>query len=304
MRARNKKIVILIFIMLAMIVASAIWLLHIVRENEIGKRRDLAVNAKTSIAEASKEVSAIVSDIDEMSVADHIYSHRGVAGSYEHSFRAYDEAIQAGSKYIEQDLVLSSDGVLFVAHDLNASAMTGVKAAYASMSAEEIDKLTTRAGEKVLRLSEVFDKYGRELNYVIELKTADSAMINAFEEIIDSYDYQEIVIVQCRYPDALKTIEERYPDMKKLYVCRTQGEVNESLGMDYVDIVSVRYDSGLMTESNCKAVHDSGKLFSAWTLSYESSIKQAIDMGVDTYFTNDTALAMSLEREYGLKVRK
>ena len=304
MRARKKKIVVIIIIMLAMIVVAAIWLLHIVRENEIGKKRELADNSKIAVTEAAMEVPELVSDLAEMSIADHIYSHRGVGGSYEHSFRAYDEAIEAGSKYIEQDLVLSSDGVLFVAHDLNASSMTGVKASYSSMSAEEIDKLTTRAGEKVLRLSEVFDKYGRDVNYVIELKTADSAIINAFEEIIDSYDYKDIVVVQCRYPGALKTVEDKYPEMKKLFVCRTQGEVNESLGMDYVDIVSVRYDSGLMTEANCKAVHDSGKLFGAWTLNYESSIKQAIDMGVDNYFTDDTALAMSLEREYGLKVRK
>ena len=58
-----------------------------------------------------------------------------------------------------------------------------------------------------------------------------------------------------------------------------------------------------MTESNCEAAHESGKLFSAWTLSMESSIRKAIDMNVDTYFTNDTPLALSLEREYGLEAR-
>ena len=36
---------------------------------------------------------------------------------------SYDEAIEAGSRYIEQDIVISSDGVLYVSHDENAVAM-------------------------------------------------------------------------------------------------------------------------------------------------------------------------------------
>ena len=48
---------------------------------------------------------------------------------------------------------------------------------------------------------------------------------------------------------------------------------------------------------------EAGKKFSAWTLDTEDAIKKAIDMGVDTYFTNDTPLALEIEREYGLKVR-
>ena len=58
-----------------------------------------------------------------------------------------------------------------------------------------------------------------------------------------------------------------------------------------------------MTESNCRRAHDSGKLFSAWTLDTEDEIRTAIDMGVDTYFTNDTPLALSIERDYGVSRR-
>ena len=58
-----------------------------------------------------------------------------------------------------------------------------------------------------------------------------------------------------------------------------------------------------MTQENCDATHANGKVFSAWTLDSEETIKKAIDMGVDTYFTNDTPLALSLEREYGLERR-
>ena len=92
--------------------------------------------------------------------------------------------------------------------------------------------------------------------------------------------------------------------MPKLFICKSQQSFYDSLDLPYVDIVSVDIDRGLMTESNCEAAHDHGKVFSAWTLSLESSIRRAIEMNVDTYFTNNTPLALSLEREYGLEARK
>ena len=154
---------------------------------------------------------------EDYRIASHVYSHRGVQGSYEHSFKAYDEAISAGSHNIEQDLVVSSDGVLFVSHDLDASAMTRVSALYSSMTAEEIDALKTRAGNKVLRLSEVFDRYGRSINYIIELKTADSTSVSAFGNIVDEYGYKDIITVQSVNTDVLKILDEKYPDMPKLF---------------------------------------------------------------------------------------
>ena len=241
---------------------------------------------------------------EEREIASHVYSHRGTEGLYEYSFKAYDDAINAGSQNIEQDVVISSDGELFVAHDPGAWSMTGVDALYSSMTAEEIDGLTTRAGYKVLRLSEVFDRYGRSVDYIIELKTYDSETVSAFERIVDEYGFKDIITVQSMETDILRILDEKYPDMPKLFVCKSQQDFYDSLDMPYVDIVSVSIDRGLMTESNCRAAHDHGKLFSAWTLSLESSIRAAIDMNVDTYFTNDTPLALSLEREYGLKERK
>ena len=263
-------------------------------DEELRHTEEKAIHTAEEAAEKAAE---------DYRIASHVYSHRGVQGSYEHSFKAYDEAISAGSHNIEQDLVVSSDGVLFVSHDLDASAMTGVSALYSSMTAEEIDALKTRAGNKVLRLSEVFDRYGRSINYIIELKTSGSASVDAFESIVDEYGYKDIITVQSVNTDVLKALDEKYSDMPKLFVCKSQQSFYDSLEMPYVDIISVSIDRGLMTKSNCEAAHKKGKLFSAWTLSMESSIRKAIGMNVDTYFTNDTPLALSLEREYGLEAR-
>ena len=63
-----------------------------------------------------------------------------------------------------------------------------------------------------------------------------------------------------------------------------------------MDIISVPKE--IMTADNAQAAHDHHKKFSAWTLNSEKEIKSAIDLGVDSYFTDDTELAIKLEKKY------
>lgn len=301
-RKKKQLQLIAILLMLLLIAAALTWLT--LRGRAMNRAR--AADVTKTLESAGQTVTGELGSTDDLAntykAAQHVYSHRGSAGVNEHSFKAYDDAIAAGSIYIEQDLVLSQDGVLFVAHDLSAEPMTGISRLYSSMSAEEIDGLRTRAGEKVLRMSEVFDRYGNTVNYVIELKAyEDSRMIDSFRELVDKYGCQDKVIVQCEDIHPLRKLEDIYPDMTKLYVCRSQWGFDTSINEPYIDIISVK--EWLMTEERCKIVHDKGKMFSAWTLDSEESIKNAIDIGVDTYFTNDTPLAISIEKEYGLKKR-
>ena len=89
--------------------------------------------------------------------------------------------------------------------------------------------------------------------------------------------YDEENRVYIIYP--LRKLEEIYPDMTKLYICKSQWGFDTSINETYIDIISVK--EWLMTEERCKIVHDKGKKFSAWWLDSEESIKRAIDMGVD-----------------------
>lgn len=286
-----------ILLMLALIAACLLWLTVRGRQLNEGDRQSTVETLETAGQTAAEELIPSDDAVKTYDAAAHVYSHRGKAGDYEHSFKAYDEAIAAGSRYIEQDLVLSADGVLFVSHDLTAAAMTGDSRAYASMNADEIDKIQTKAGDKVLRMSEVFDKYGDTVNYVIELKAyEDGRMIDAFRKLVDEYGYQDRIIVQCQDIHPLRTIKSIYPDMTELYICRSQWGFDTSINEPNIDIISVK--DWMMTSANCQTVHNHGKLFSVWTLNSEASIRNAIDMGVDTYFTDDTPLAISLEKKY------
>lgn len=310
---KRKTLILSIIVMLILAGVSLALILHMSRsiretvdQYTEETEEDLAQKEAEQEAQRAEEEAAALQEIEDATIASHVYSHRGSAGAEEHSFKAYDAAIEAGSRYIEQDVVISSDGILYVSHDENAVYMTGYDGMYEYMSSETIDSLETDAGNKILRLSEVFDKYGDSVNYVIELKTNSDACVEAFEKLVDEYGLEDSIIVQSMHAGALESIENKYPDMPKLFVCWNQGDFDYVLSLPYVDIVSVKSDveTGIYNESNCKAAHDAGKLFGAWTLNTEEEIKGAIDMGVDNYFTDDTALALSIEREYGLEKRK
>ena len=300
----NTTLLKVIALMLILVIASSIWILHRGYELNIARAKEEAAMEREEAQKKAEEEAAIAQkEAEDAAVASHVYSHRGSAGPEEHSFKAYDAALEAGAQNIDLDIVMSSDGVLYVSHDLNAVTMTGYNGMFEYLSSETIDGLTTEAGNKVLRMSDVFDKYGKDHNYTIELKPNSEACVEAFEKMVDEYGFADVITVQSMYADILETLEAKYPDMPKLYVCWSQGDFEYVVDKPYVDIISVKAAAGLMTQENCDATHANGKVFSAWTLDSEETIKRAIDMGVDTYFTNDTPLALSLEREYGLERR-
>ena len=304
-KKKRRTIIILIVLMLLLIAASLGWIYNrsaAVREAQKSEQ-ELAASEEAAAEEekAKAEEEAAARAAEEAKIASHVYSYRGKEGAEEHSFKAYDEAIEAGSQYIGVDVVVSSDGIAYVSSELNAVVMTGYNGMYEYIDSETIDSLTTDAGNKVLRLSEVFEKYGSDIHYVIELKADSDACIDAFEKAVDDSGLADAVIVASRHLDVLEKLEGKYPDMTKLCICWSQGDVAGGLDESYVDILSVRaeVETGIMTQANCDAAHAHDKLFSAWTIDTEDDIKRAIDMGVDSYFTNDTPLALKLEREYG-----
>ncbi len=307
-RANKKTLITLIIIMLLLVVAALAWILHMGKADKPAAKPETTQDEQAAQEDEQKkaeEEAALKKKTEDEKIASHVYSHRGSAGPEEHSFKAYDAAIEAGSINIEQDVVMSSDGVLYVSHDLNAVTMTGYNGMYEYISSETVDGLKTEAGNKILRLSEVFDHYGKDVNYIIELKDNSDKCLLAFEQLVDESGLSDVITVQSMKAETLEILDKKYPDMPKLFVCWNQGDFDYVLDKPYVDIISVRaeVETGILTESNCKAAHEAGKKFSAWTLDTEDSIKKAIDMGVDTYFTNDTPLALEIEREYGLKVR-
>src|SRR5215210_3526785 len=122
--------------------------------------------------------------------------HRGASGEApEHTIAAYDLAIREGADYIEQDLQLTRDGVLVVLHDetLDRTARGPAQNCTGRVDAKTLAQLKTcdvgtwfneafpdRArpeyvGLQIPTLEEVFQRYGKRINYYIETKSPETA---------------------------------------------------------------------------------------------------------------------------------
>jgi glycerophosphoryl diester phosphodiesterase len=122
--------------------------------------------------------------------------HRGASGyAPEHTFASYDLALKLGADYTEQDLQLTKDGGLVAMHDetLDRTARgpknncTGpvIGKTLAQIKTCDVGSWFNEAypqyakpeyvGLKIPTLEEIFQRYGKGVNYYIETKNPESA---------------------------------------------------------------------------------------------------------------------------------
>lgn len=296
-KRRNRKRIIIILLMLLLCVLAVFYIISSVHSRAEARQKEAvaAEEANKAAAEAAEETAEQEEKAAQNAAGSHVIAHRGSAGDDELSFAAYDKAVEAGAKYIEADMVVSADGTVYVAHEDESKPMTGYDGYFSGMSDSQIDSLTTRSGNKVLKLTDLFDKYGDSVTYIVDIKYNAPRNAEALVKTVKEYGNEENVVAASFLPKALNAVEEELPDMTKIYLCSDQGTFNAGLGYSFADIICVPSD--IMNADNLKAANDSGKKFSAWTLNTEEEIKNAIDLGVDMYFTDDSALAVRLEEE-------
>src|SRR5439155_1528352 len=112
--------------------------------------------------------------------------HRGASGyAPEHTFASYDLALKLGADYIEQDVQMTSDGVLVVTHDetLDRTARGPAEDCTGPVKTKTLAQIKRCdagswfgpqfEGERIPTLEEVFQRYGRQANYYIETKSPE-----------------------------------------------------------------------------------------------------------------------------------
>ena len=206
--------------------------------------------------------------------AEHVFSHRGGSGeAREHSFEAYDFAILCGSKYLELDVVLSSEGTIYVSHDFSPYRLTGEEREFQFLTDTEIDALRSPDGYPILQLESVFERYGKNVNYVIEFKrpkeTADILI-----RLVKEYDLGDQVLVQCARADVIKKMDRDMPSLRFIYPAHDDIQFADALSMPYVDIIAVPYS--IISMRWCSMAHEKGKLFAVWPLNDRDQITHAI----------------------------
>ena len=253
--------------------------------------------------------------------------HRGTAGlAPEHTMASYDLALENGADYIEQDLRMTSDGVLVVLHDEDLDRTTRGPAENCTgpVGEKTLEQVKTcdvgsffnerypdfardaYEGLKIPTLEEVFRRYGTETNYYIETRSAEappgnpgidasSGMEEELLRLMDEYGLSESaagswrVLIQSFVPASLEEIHAKDPSLPlvQLYSDEETGEaIRADLATAGEYAVGVGPSMDDVDRGLVEAAHAECLAVHPYTLLEEPDMREMIDLGADGMFTD------------------
>ncbi|MGH2946390.1 MAG: glycerophosphodiester phosphodiesterase [Solirubrobacteraceae bacterium] len=236
-------------------------------------------------------------------------AHRGASGhAPEHTFAAYDLALWMGADYIEQDLQLTSDGVLVALHDetLDRTARGPAVNCTGRVDTKTLAQIKTCevgswfspefAGEPIPTLEEVFRRYRRRTNYYIETKSPDTAdrMEERLLALMDEYglvrpaQQRWQVLIQSFSPASLQRIHALNPRLPliQLYPNLGSAAIQASLDAGRAYAVGIGPSKASVDEALLDAAHDRCLAVHPYTLVDRDEHARFVELGVDGAFSN------------------
>lgn len=251
-----------------------------------------------------------------------VIAHRGASGhAPEHTLAAYDLALQLGCDFLEQDLQMTSDGVLVCVHDdtldRTARGCTGRIIDHVWRDLEECDVGTwfneafaTRArseyeGQRIPTLEQVLARYRGRAAFYIETKTPEAApgMEATLLDLLDRYDLRTAartewrVIIQSFSEPSLRLIHEQDPALPLVQLI---PEDTDSYALHAMLPHIAGYAVGIgpaFTDVDrllVAAAHRHGLHVHPYTVNEEADMRRMTEARVDGMFTNFTDRLLAL----------
>lgn len=256
--------------------------------------------------------------------------HRGASGyAPEHTFASYDLALAQGADYIEQDLQLTSDGVLVVLHDttLNRTARGAAENCTGLVSDKTLAQIKTcdvgswfndarpalaqpeYVGLTIPTLEEVFQRYGRRANYYIETKSPEAAdhMEERLLALMSRYQLLRPaarrwkVLIQSFSAASLEKVHALNPSLPLIQLL-TFPPTGPALEPFLDDVATYAVGIGpifqLTTPAFVATAHARCLDVHPYTLDQPSDMRGLITAGVDGMFTNEPDLLDGVLGQY------
>ncbi|WP_160268322.1 glycerophosphodiester phosphodiesterase [Bifidobacterium gallicum] len=224
-----------------------------------------------------------------------MFAHRGFVADKSvvpNSFQAFDAAIKNNCPQVELDIRTSKDGVYYINHDATLNAVAGIDRRVDEMTSKELDSVRMRNGERLHRLSELFDRYGTKLYYLIEFKESDASAI-AFRNLLARYpQLVNRVEVQSFYPGILSRLDGILPNLYKQLLVGRQSTLTAHINDDYLDSMAIA--KHMAKPATIAQIHDKGKEVWTWTLERSSVIERNLADGVDGVITDSSTVARTV----------
>jgi glycerophosphoryl diester phosphodiesterase len=229
-----------------------------------------------------------------------IIAHRGGCPDYpESSLRAYRQAIRRGSIFLEADIQMSSDGVLYVSHDNNLKRTAGKNVTISKTNSKRLDKIRLKNGGRLLRLLKLFKEFGKDAFYIIETKVVkdDSGarrMDNKLVRLIKKCHLEKNVLVQSQSLKSLRTIHESLKSMPYMFISDKvskrgiKRKIKQLPG--FIDTISITEKK--MAKGVLKLAHRRGMKVALYTARNPAGMKRFMKCHPDIIFSDDVKMSI------------
>jgi glycerophosphoryl diester phosphodiesterase len=244
-----------------------------------------------------------------------IIGHRGASGyAPEHTFAAWDLALDMGVDYIEQDLQMTADGILIVLHDETLDRTTSGtcqgpvnRKSFADLQRCDAGTWFNRTfperardhfiGQRIPSLDQVLTRYAGRARFYVETKKPASApgMEEALLDLLASHRLRPTsrndsrVIIQSFSAASLIRISAADPDIPLVQLLsrrETSWTIRRRLGTirEYACGIGPQFRS--VDDRLIAAVHELGMVIHPYTVNDEPVMHRLARAGVDGMFTD------------------
>jgi glycerophosphoryl diester phosphodiesterase len=249
-----------------------------------------------------------------------VIAHRGASGyAPEHTFAAWNVALEMGAHFIEQDLQMTADGVLVVLHDETLDRTTSCSGRvrdvrFADLATCDAGSWFNEAhpgrasphwvGLPIPSLEQVLERYGERARFYIETKSPGDApgmeqellrLIRRFG-LIAPRDDLPAVIVQSFSAASLRTLHALEP---RIPLVRLFGRHHTGFTLRWQLKRVARYARGIgpsRFDTDAKlirAAHALDLVVHPWTVNDPAELARFAALGVDGVFTDYPDRAMT-----------
>lgn len=228
-----------------------------------------------------------------------VIAHRGASGiAPENTIAAFELAVAQGARAVECDVVLSSDGVPVVIHDVTLDRTTTGSGNVVDHQWAELSRLDAGVwkgaeytGEHLPRLGDLLRAAVGRARVVIELKDGDpTGLAHATREAIAANPGVDVGVISF-IPDVVRAVRQILPEVAVgfLYWERQAFARDIPAVLDMARSMDAHFigpQTTLVTAELCEAAHRAGLPVSTWTANNPDDMRRLVADGVDAITTD------------------
>jgi glycerophosphoryl diester phosphodiesterase len=226
-------------------------------------------------------------------------AHRGGAllpanGGLENTLPAFRNAVSLGYRYLETDVHVSRDRVVYAFHDEHLGRLTGVDTPIADLVAEEVDAVRVVGKEPVPRLGDLLEAFP-DARFNIDVK-ADAA-VEPTVEVVRAHGAEERVCLASFSDARLARLRRLCPEAARsagpvevaalrLGPVRWVRRLAARRGVHCVQVPVRRGPVRVVTPGFVRQAHATGLQVHVWTVDDPDEMRHLLDLGVDGIVTD------------------